>query len=208
MKARFYIAPQKGIGTEENPYRSILNDFINIHVGEWFDEIDHPARHISICCVHAGDTVHANILIDAKIFPISPLFNDESEISNGLNLSFDSIFNISAIKTKLEEHGINTAWISKSNTLKDVLRYLLRNFAICQIIDGQGLINVKEVLKKALVLTVAEISQAQRIAVRDWIQSKGLAVGWINNQTTIREIVHFIVGNLGLGKFRMSGVEF
>jgi len=291
MKVRFYVAPQQGDGTFLNPYRSILNDLIDIHAGDWFDEIDNPARHISICCVHASDASHAVILADARAIAVSPLFASEADIPNGLNTVLNSIPGIATIKTKLEANGINMAWISGSNTLKDAIRYLVKTHTIAQIADGlsmdclltqvtplgstvisvsenliciregdtisirmmrdypdygnwtftttvkgipsgntiilnnptdgHGAINapvyislrtvggfLKQFALNNLDTTVNQVPQAIRTAIRNWMQSKGLAIGWITNATTVREILHFIVSNLGIGKLRMSGEEF
>ena len=208
MKVRFYLAPQQGIGTFLNPYRSILNDLIDIQAGDWFDEIDNPARHISICCVHASDTSHAAILANAQVIPVSPLFASEANIPVGLETVLNSIPGIATIKTKLEANGINMAWISGSNTLKDAIRYLFKTHAIAQIADGEGKSEVKQLITNNLDTTVNQVPQAIRTAIKNWMQAKGLAIGWITNATTVREILHFIVSNLGIGKLRMSGEDF
>jgi len=207
MKVRFYVAPQQGDGTFQNPYRSILNDLINISQGEWFDEIDHPARRISICCVHASDATHAVILADSRPVPISELY-EEGAVNEGLSHIFNNITGSTALKTKMENHGISTSWITNSNTMRDVLRYLIRIFTVTQITDGEGNTNVKEFLKANLTTTVAQIPVGVRTSIRNWMQAKGLAIGWITNSTTVREIVHFIIENLGIGKLKMSGEEF
>lgn len=208
MPIRFYVAPQQGTGTFVDPFRSILNDLINVQAGESFTEIDHSSRRISICCVRASDTTHATILADARVFPASPLYADDVAMAAGMEVTLNNIPNIAAIKTKLENAGVSTAWISGSNTLRDALRYLVRNFSTCQIADGEANANVKTFLTQSLDLTVQQLTVVQRNAVKDWMQAKGLAIGWIVNTTTVREIIHFIIGNLGFGKFRISGVEF
>ena len=207
MKVRFYVAPQQGDGTMLNPFRSVLNDLINISQGDWFDEIDHPARRISICCVHASDATHAVILADSRPVPISELY-EEGAVGIGLAKIFNNITESTALKTKMENQGISTAWITSSNTMRDVLRYLIRIFTITQVSDGEGNTNVKEFLKANLTTTVAQIPVGIRTAIRNWMQAKGLAIGWITNATTVREIVHFIIENLGIGKLKMSGEEF
>jgi len=207
MKVRFYVAPQIGDGTFQNPYRSILNDLVDVESGDWFDEIDHPARRISICCVHASDATHAVILADSRPVPISELY-EEGAVGIGLAKIFNNITGSEALKTKMENHGISTAWITNSNTMRDVLRYLIRIFTVTQITDGEGNTNVKEFLKANLTTTVAQIPVGVRTSIRNWMQAKGLAIGWITNATTVREIVHFIIENLGIGKLKMSGEEF
>lgn len=174
---------------------------------EWFDEIDHPARRISICCVHALDTSHAVILADSRAVPISELY-EEGAVNTGLERVFNSIVGAGVLKTKMENQGISASWITNSNTMRDVLRYLVRIFTICQVSDGEGNTGVKDFLKANLTMQVKDIPAAARNAIKTWMQAKGLAIGWITNITTVREVVHFIVENLGIGKLRLSGEEF
>jgi hypothetical protein len=207
MLTRFYVAPQQGDGSLSNPYRSILNDLININQGDWFDEIDNPARHISICCVHALQTSHDAILADGRALPIGSIF-DDTQKTVFLNSLISSIPNLTALKASLEGLGISTSWFSGSNTIRDGIRYLMRVFSTGQIADGEGNTNIKNLISRNLDVTVQQIPPAIRNAVRNWMQAKGLAIGWINNSTTVREILHFIVSNLDIGKLKMSGEEF
>jgi hypothetical protein len=207
MLTRFYVAPQQGDGSYFNPYRSILNDLINIQQGDWFDEIDNPARHISICCVHALQTSHDAILADGRALPIGSIF-DDAQKTTFLNSLISSIPNLTVLKTSLESLGISTSWLSGSNTIRDGIRYLIRVFSTAQIADGEGNTNIKNLISRNLDVTVQQIPVAIRNEVKNWMQAKGLAIGWINNATTVREIVHFIIENLGFGKFKMSGEDF
>jgi hypothetical protein len=51
---RIYLAPQIGSGTWKDPYRSLLNQFVNIQAGEEFDEVINDARRESLCVVDAS----------------------------------------------------------------------------------------------------------------------------------------------------------
>ena len=209
MKVRFYIAPQTIHTDSAGEYwASILNDLIDITQDESFDEIDNPARKISICCVHALDATHANIAADSRVIVASPLANDIADMKTKLETLFNSISGVATLKTKLEAIGINTAWISGSNTLRDGLRYLIRIFTTAQILNGEGNTDVRDFIANNLDTTVVEVPVAVRNKVKAWMQNKGLAIGWITNSTTVREILHFIVENLGIGKLKMSGEDF
>jgi hypothetical protein len=207
MKVRFYLAPQQGTGTMIDPYRSILNDLIDITQGDWFDEIDNPARLISICCVHASQVSHDAIIVDGRSLPIGEIF-DDSNMKTYLDSLINSIPNLSVLKVSLGNYGVSTSWLSGSNTIRDGIRYLIRVFSTCQIANGEGNINITNLISRNLDITVQQIPVQIRNGVRDWMQGKGLAIGWINNSTTVREIVHFIVENLGFGKFKMSLEDF
>src|SRR5512147_2193644 len=102
---RFYIAPQGGSGTDADPYRSILNDLIDIQVGDWFDEIDNPARRISICCVHASQATHDRIAADVRVLPVGGLHAD-LDLRARLDDLISGLPNLAALKTALETRGI------------------------------------------------------------------------------------------------------
>lgn len=208
MSIRFYLAPQQGDGTENNPFRSILNDLINVQQGDWFDEIDNPARHISLCCAHGPQAMHDTIALDSRVLPIGNICADGTALRYSLDSLLSGLSNLPALKTALETWGISTSWLSGSNTLRDGLRYVIRVFITGQIADGQGDGNWKALLGKNLTATFNSLTAAQRNAIRAWLASRGLAENWIGSTTTIREIVHFVVMNLGIGKLRMSGEDF
>jgi gas vesicle protein len=204
MKVRFYIAPQQGDGTFLDPFRSILNDFIDIAKGEWFDEIDHPARRISICCVHALDETHGNIGKDGKVIIVSPL-TDEKELSKILDMPFSEIKDIADSQT-LEGIGIDASWV-KDNTLKDVLQHIMKLFSAVQIADGEGEQEVKEFLSKNISATVDSVSSTVSNKVTQWIDAKGIDITSIGAKTTVKDISKILVDNMN-GKLKMSGEEF
>ena len=214
MKSRFYIAPQ--IWRQETLpdshvieyWSSLLNDFINVHAGEWFDEVDHPGRHISICCVDALDASHSNMLADSRVCPVSGLFDSREDIPSGVNSTLDSVPNISVMKTKLENLGIDTTWITGATSVKQALRFILKLFSISQHLTGKKLLLVRHVLEVSPDLTVTNIPTEKRNAVRNWMENKGLAVDWITGTTTLRQVVNYIMLHLPFGKIRMGGVDF
>ena len=212
MKTRFYIAPQ--IWREDNIldghyWSSLLNDFINVHIGEKFTEIDHPGRHISICCVEALDASHVSMLEDNRVYAVSPMFDSINDVSLGVQgLLLNEIPNISLIKSKLENHGIDTSWVTGESTVKQGLRFILRLFSTSQHLTGRQLLHVRNILEVPLSVTVAQIPADIRATIKKWMENNGLAIGWITGTTTVREVVYYIVSKLPFGKIKMSGVEF
>jgi hypothetical protein len=136
------------------------------------------------------------IVADGRALPIGNAVED-TELKTHMDSLINSLPNVAALKTALETRGISTSWLSGSNTIRDGIRYLIRIFSTAQIADGQGNGNIKDIIGRNL-----------RNGVKTWMQSRGLAIGWITNQSTVREILHFIVENLGFGKLKMSGEEF
>lgn len=207
MKLRLYIAPQQGTGSRFDPYRSIVNDLIDVNAGESFNEIDYPARRYSLVLVMAEDTTHQVIAADSNVTLVSRLYDDRQALKDDLDSdisSFPSVF-VQELNTKLEAGGISTSWISSSNTLRDVIRYLIRVCFISQICYGEVNSNMLDFLRQNLDARVFQIPPAVRQPVKDWMQLRGMAIGWIDNQTTVREIVHFIVMNLGFGLINFDG---
>jgi hypothetical protein len=209
MKIRFYVSPQIWRTDGAEPfYSNLLNDFIDVQAGESFTEVDNPGRRISLCCVLANDATHTAIAADSRIIVASPLANDFADLKSKLDTICSSIPSIATIRARFEEIGINTEWISGSNTLRDALRYLVRVFTFAQITDGENNPDVRDFVQKNLTTQIKDVPTALRTKVKDWMQARGLAVGWITNTTTVREVLHFIVTNLGIGKLKMSGEEF
>lgn len=209
MLIRVYLAPQLGNGSFQDPYRSLLNEFVSVPDGETFDEIDNPARRYSICVVYAKQDTHDVIAADTRISVLSPLYADAAVFKSGLDAPFSSWPQElrQLVLTALDGKGINTGWITLSNTPRDVYRVLLRVHALSQIFDGTRR-DLLDLIRQNLDTKVSQIPAALRTAVSAWMQSRGLAIGWITNQTTVREILHFIVQNLGFGQFRFYGELF
>lgn len=207
MLVRFYIAPQIGTGTMEDPFRSLINNYVNVSEGEWFDEIDNPARRISLVCVHAIQATHDTIAADTSVIAIGNA-TEEANIKTALDSLISAIPNVSALKTKLEGIGISTSWYSSDNTVRDGIRYLIRVFSFAQIADGEGNSRIKTFIANNLDTTMNQIPAATRNAASDWMLAKGLATGWITSTTTVRQVLHYVVTNLGFGILRMSSEGF
>lgn len=140
MKVRFYVAPQQGDGTGLNPYRSILNDMIDIKQGEWFDEIDNPAKHISICCVHALDATHTKIVSDPKVVPVGNMFEEKDGTLDKL------ISDVTSLNTKLSGKVVSS--FKETEKVRDILGSIMREFTVEQILQGQRKIVDKESIGK------------------------------------------------------------
>lgn len=209
MPIRIYIAPQIGSGMmldpnpanwsdTTGPYRSLLNNLIDILAGDRFDEIDHPARRISICCVEASSATLDLIDADVRVTPVIPVrAADRAALAVILSSPFSS-YSLAwrnAARTKLESWGINTKWITGSHTMKDVLRQVVKICSVAQVADGHGQTNVKEFLKENLDTTIANVPTAYRTAASAWLQNKGIDASWITGSTTVRQVVATLPGH-------------
>jgi len=180
------------------PYRSLLNTFINPANGDNFDEIDHPARRISICTVEASAAVLTAIEADVRVTPVIPLrATDRAHLATILATPFSSypLAWRNAARTKLEGWGIDTSGITGSHTMKDVLRYVVKMFSVAQVADGHRQVDAKSFLTQNIDATVASIPAAQRQAIGAWLQSKGIDTSWITGTTTVRQVVATLPGH-------------
>jgi len=209
MPLRIYIAPQIGSGLmlspdpstwsdTTGPYRSLLHNLVDGQAGDSFDEIDHPARHISICTVEASVATLDLIDADARVTAAIPVrAADRTALAAILAAPFSSypLAWRNAARAKLEAWGINTELITGSHTMKDVLRRVIKIFSVAQVADGHGQTNVKEFLKQGLDVQVSAIPAAQRQAIGAWLNSKGIDTSWITGSTTVRQVVNTLPGN-------------
>lgn len=207
MPLRIYIAPQIGNGLRGDPdpntgayiwtdstgpYRSLLHKFIDTSAGESFDEIDHPARRISICAVEASAATLDAIEADSRIIAAIPIrATDRTHLAKILNAPFSSypLAWRAAARNKLENWGVNTEWITGSNTMKDLLRHIIKQFSVVQVADGHGQLEVKEFLKANLDIQISAVPVNYRNAIKDWLKSKNVDISWITGATTVREVV-------------------
>jgi hypothetical protein len=222
MPLRIYIAPQIGSGLmlspdpstwsdTTGPFRSILHSFIDVSAGHNFDEIDHPARRISICAVEASAAVLTAIEADARVTPVTyARAADRPALAAILAAPFSSypLAWRNAARTKLESWGINTEWITGSHTMKDVLRQVIKIFSMCQVANGHGQANVKEFLKGNLDVQVSAIPAAHRQAIGAWLQSRGIDTSWITGTTTVRQVVNTLPGHFAALYGRNVGHRF
>lgn len=209
MKIRFYIAPFEFVTTETGDcWQIIFHNILDSAQGECYSIFDNPSRRIGLCHVVALEATHTTLMADSRIVPLSPLADDATDLRSKLDTVLNDIPNISVIKTKLENHGINTEWITGTNTVKDAMRYLMRLFYMSQKFEGMMDNDLLGFIQNNLTTTVANVPLAVRNKVKTWMQNRGLAIGWITNTTTVREILHFIITNLGIGKIKMVQEEF
>ena len=205
MPVSLYLAPQIGTGTYLDPYRSLLNNIINIPAGEWFDEIDHPVRRLSVCCVHASDSTHATIVANPQVIPLSSVALDDLTFS----AQMDSKAGVSSANiTGLESKGLNMAWMSIGTTTRDLISMILRGCQFAQRAEGDNVGALKELILANLDNTVGTFTVTRRNVIKNWMSSKGLATGWITNSSTVRQIIHFIMMNMNWPKIKLSKESF
>lgn len=208
---RIYLAPQIGTGTRQDPFRSLLHDLINVAGGDSFDEIDNPAKRMTVCTVTASQVTHDAIAADGRVTPLMPAVVSDMDALNAVLdtqfSSFDSTWR-SATSAAAELAGINTGWINLTNTLRDVMQYLLRVHVFAQLIDGSAYPNIKTLIAANLGTPMSSIPAGVKTAASSWLSARGLSAGWVTPTTTVRQVVHYVVTNLGFGAINFAKTGF
>lgn len=207
---RYYIAPVLDRIDPEfgDQYKSsLLNDLIDTAQGDGFQEWHMSARSYSLCLVWANAATQAAIAANPDVITASPLFVDNADRIAKMG----GIANMNAVKARLEAIGLNTEWLTGAETYRDVLRYVVKHFWLGQVVTGRpGLVSqdMIDLINAHLTTTVGQIPAQKRNAVKNWMQNRGLATGWIDNATTVRQVVHFILINLNIPSIPTLGDNF
>jgi hypothetical protein len=209
---QFYVCNQVGTGSHYDPYRPAIANLSVAWDGagiEWYQGIDNPARRYWIGLVSGSAATH-----DLCETVATPLLPDRLNVVDDLDGPLDSLWDSlpDAVKTArvavLEAKAISAGWLNPSTSIRDVIRYGFRACYFAQMAEGDGNANLLNLLSRNLDVTVGQLPVGIRNAGRDWINSRGLSTAWMTNQTTIRQIVHYVVENLGFGVIRFNGKTF
>lgn len=201
MPIRWYISPYAGTGTPDDAFRAAAWDVTDPELNQLKGGIRCTQRRHYIVKIDAPQAIHDRIIAETGSKPVSPLFSDDA----AEDLALDGEFSASTISADAEAAGYSVEWVG-SNTLRDVLRYFIRVAHLAQRLEKTPL--ATRIFTLGLTATVGDLTTQQRNAVRNWMTDRGLATGWITNATTIRQVLHFIVLNLGIGKLKIAGKEF
>lgn len=173
-----------------------------------FEEIVNHTRRLGVCIVDASPATHDAIDANTDITAIGPRFADAEAFHDALNTLAVNIPNVGVLKTKLEDAGINTEWINASHTVRDVIRHAMRVFVVEQILRGEGKGNAIQFLLNNLDTQVSTVPVAARQQVSDWMAEKFINTEWISGTSTVRQVLDYIVLNLGIRQIRIGTEVF
>jgi hypothetical protein len=202
MNINLYLAPREAATLTMGPKtwpitRSILCAYVDSPAGEWFDEIDHADRALSLCCVHASDATHAAIQADARVTRVLPVLSvTAAQIAARLDSPLSDLYTtpqLVAFRDKLTNLGFDVDDLGLSSTPRDVMQRLVNHLFVHQRFHDAP---VKDLLALSLTATVGSISAARRNAIKAWMTGRGIDSSWITLTTTIREVVRFVVANV------------
>jgi hypothetical protein len=129
MPIRIYVAPQIGSGTREDPYRSIIRNFIDVTQGDRYDEIDNPRTRTSVCTVYARQEVHDALYADREANPgrivyLLPLSDTDDDKRANLAVPWTSIPEQFRERVTSILAAAGCGEVPEGATLQDVLRML------------------------------------------------------------------------------------
>lgn len=192
---RWYISPYSGTGTSFDAFHASAWDLID-PVKDKCEGTFCEARRHYIVRVIAPQAVHDEIISKGAGRPVSKLFQDEADEDRGLNESF------SDEAKDADSDGYDLSWITPQTTRKDVLRHIIKTVKISQILN-----NHPRLFSLPLDSTAADLTLAQRTAIRNWMTSKGLDVSWITASTTLRELKHYIISTASFSRIFLAGKD-
>lgn len=182
---RYYINRVIGNGSHETPYNSELRQYIRDH---WpnephflFQAIYAPWCMWCVMKYDLSDAAHADVMANLTgvfDFPSGALDRPLSAIPSAKR---------QAIRSKLEGIGFDFAWATTSNTIRDVLKYLIHTIQLAAWAEV-AISNKNFDVNK----TVADVPQEKRQIVNQHLQDLKIDTSWITATTTIGEIVRKI----------------
>ena len=206
MKFRLYAASMIGVGTRSDPWRNIIFDYIDTSIGEKLSVYDNNNRMFSLCMLQAEDATHTTVLALTEVTLLSLLASTLPELVGWLDSDWSDLSQAArdtAVARLETDGGISMAWIGSGNSLRQVFRYALQMHNINQRMRGEHKDQAIAFLQANLATEVKDVSPAIRNDVKDWMQNKGLAIGWITSSTTVRQVTHYIINNLGIGSIKL-----
>ena len=177
-----------------DPYRSALDDYISTDgTGQTFWDWVHDARPIRYALVLCESTKHDVLAADARIVPVSPQFTDLPAMHAWLDteVALDV-----ALLNRLENDGCSAAWVTGSTTRRQLIRYLMHVHVISQDARRVKVAELLSFLTQNLDTRLGDLPTTVRQRVRTWIEAKGLTTTQFNNNSTVREVLHYLRENV------------
>lgn len=201
MTFRLYRTPRIGDGIRppdgQGAFRSKLSDYkdqmtaLNPEAGYKSPICDHaPVRYALAWC---DPSVHAIIEADPEITPLSPEFPTLLALGAWLDEPLSGI--PPAIQSLFEADGFSVAWATAGTTKRQMLRYLLRHHTIGQDMRGAQREKALAFVANHLDTAVRDIAPDIRDDIAAWLTSKGLDTSLIKPNTTVRQIVQYLLEN-------------
>jgi hypothetical protein len=203
---KFYRSTIIGDGTRGNSFRSkLVNFIIEDGSGATFENFIDPQKPLCYDLARCDSTVHAQIASDADIKPISIELADDAAVLEWMN---GDGFADALVNAQLESDGCSTAWKSTGTTRRDLMAYLAKLYILGLDIGRARDSDLLRLIKENLDNRINQLPVAVRNKVTNWMVTKGLDAGWIGGQTTVRQVLHYVIENVQWPKQKLIRFEF
>jgi hypothetical protein len=197
LKYALYRSKKVGTGTLHDPYRSkIVRDYIRTELPDGTNAWNwiHPIAPAQYVLAYADETTLAAIDADADNRRLSPAVATLPELQAWLDGPHSGI--TTGGEADMEVDGASMAWLATGNTARHVFQYLLKSHWVAGTIEQTNAPNALNFLRNNLDTKLSAIPAAVRNAASNWIQSKGLSTAWMTGNTTVRQVVQYIIENI------------
>lgn len=208
---RLYRSARIGTGTRSDPYRSALTRYIHEDgTGATFEDwIQDPtdtgvARYALARCESA---VHVACAADADVRPLSPEFANKAELATWLDAPVGAEMT-QTIRDVVEADRIPIDDVVVGvTTRRQLWRRIGMIHRVGNMLRGKRDDVVLDLLRRDVSTTVSQMAPTTRTRLRAWMTNHGLDTSWVTNTTTMRQILKFVVANLGVtpNTFKLGG---
>lgn len=211
LEYNIYLCDRIGDGlSPQTAFSPLLRSYLNTAVGESYHSMDYPQRGKHLVVYSAEPARHVVVQAVSGITRIIPVVSvTKAQLITNLDTALDVLFSVAVLidlRNELEANGINTAWASGSTTMRELLRYMLRQHTLGQVLHSFP--NAKDFLTAGINNTVASVPVSARNQISSWMVSRGLDTTWITGATLVREVLHYIQQNMNHSLLKFCGEYF
>jgi hypothetical protein len=140
---------------------------------------------------YCESSLHAVIAVDPDCTALSPEFADEMAMNLWLDAPAPD-----TLGAQLETDGCSAAWKTVLTTPRELMRYLRKQHTFVSDLRRAKNTVAMELFKAQLDTRVSDIPAQVRTRIRDWMAAKGLDTTWIGGNTTVRQVLHYVIENV------------
>lgn len=211
MSIQIYLSPLIGTGTKADPLRPKLKDILATGDRMW--SYESPARAVVFCVVDAADLSAINT--DAENVPITAPVATRPELTAWLDTQIGDLdatdrTRLLALRSLLDNRGINTANVDATWTVRDVCRLIIKLLWLSQRAKEFGVdADLSKLIRQSLNDTLGTtLTAAERTRLRTWFINRGGLSTAINTTTTVRQALTAITDLVQPGQLEIGGEKF
>ena len=164
-----------------------------------FQDVSASVKNSSYALAKCDPATHALIAADPDIVALSPEGADKAAIDAWLDAQANPI--PAVFTNTVEGDGFSLSWVSDGVTRRQVFNYILRCWRAVQNSVGAenesaSYVGCKQLFAKSLTQTWNSLTNAQKNAVKAWLEAKGMDTSAVANNTPVRTVIHSILSQV------------